>query len=99
MTVPKEILAVERPKNTVVVPYGKNLDRYAVRERVGCRYKEGKRLPTNGKIIGHIIDMTYVPKAAEIIPSVAHASVDLKDWANIVLCNNIANNLLEELRA
>ena len=25
MTVPKEILAVERPKNTVVVPYGKNL--------------------------------------------------------------------------
>ena len=44
MPIPKEILAVERPKNTVVVCYGKNKDRYAVKQRIGCKYDKGRRV-------------------------------------------------------
>lgn len=61
MPIPKEILAVERPKNTVVIAYGKNKDRFAVRQRVGCRNIDGRHLPVNGPTIGHIIDDRYVP--------------------------------------
>ena len=30
MPIPKEILEVKRPRNTIVIAYGKNKDRYAV---------------------------------------------------------------------
>ena len=36
MAIPKEILSVDRPVNSVVYAYGKNKDRYAVKERIGC---------------------------------------------------------------
>ena len=39
--IPKEILEVERPANTVVYAYGKNRDRFGVKERVGCRRRGG----------------------------------------------------------
>ena len=42
MPIPQHILRVERPKNTVVTCYGKNKDHYAVRQRVGCKYDEGR---------------------------------------------------------
>lgn len=45
MPIPKDILNVKRPKNTVVICYGKNKDHYAVRQRVGCEYKDGRHLP------------------------------------------------------
>ena len=61
MKVPEEVRKVSRPANTIVVPYGKNHDRYAVRSRSGCRYDHGRRIPVNGKIIGHIVDLKYVP--------------------------------------
>lgn len=61
MPIPPEILAVPRPRNTIVVAYGKNKDRYAVRARKGCR-REGKRsIPINGPTVGHIVDGVYVP--------------------------------------
>ena len=37
MPIPKEILSVKRPVNTIVIMYGKNKDRFAVRQRIGCR--------------------------------------------------------------
>ena len=43
MPIPEHILSVERPKNTVVTCYGKNKDHYAVRQRVGCKYDEGRQ--------------------------------------------------------
>lgn len=100
MSVPKEILAVERPKNTYVVAYGKNKNLYAVRERKGCRYDKGRRIPINGPTIGHIIDGKYVPKdqPAESMPDpVSMAPVDLKDWGAVTLCNDLCHDLLEEL--
>ena len=56
MPIPQEILDVKRPKNTVVCAYGKNKDRYSVRERVGCKYVDGRRVPQTGATIGHIIN-------------------------------------------
>ena len=89
MPIPKDILAVARPKNTFVVVYGKNKNLYAVRERLGCKYKEGRRVPVNGRTIGHIVDFKYVPiekKIENISKSTKKVEkVDLKDWANIQL--------------
>lgn len=98
MPIPQNILDVERPKNSIVVAYGKNKDHYAVRECVGCKYDKGRRIPVNGSTIGHIINNVYVPIASKPIPEpVSMSSIDLKDWANVVLCDNVAHSLLDEL--
>lgn len=64
MAVPAEIRAVPRPKNTVIDDSGRDgPKRYAVRERSYSKYVAGGNpQPHNGKVIGHIIDMKYVPK-------------------------------------
>ena len=64
MAVPEEIRAVPRPKNTIVEDSGRDgPKRYAVRERAHTVYVAGGNpQPHNGKVIGHIIDMKYVPK-------------------------------------
>lgn len=98
MGVPKEILAIERPKNTVVVPYGRNKDYYAVRARVGCKYDGGRRLPINGGTIGHIIDGCYVPIEENPVSNVSLAQVDIKDWACVILCDRLSSSLLDELQ-
>lgn len=98
MPIPREILDVKRPVNTIVVSYGKNKDRYAVRERVGCKYVGGRRVPVNGPTVGHIVDGKYIPKTSEPGPTkVSMAPVDLKDWGAIALCDKAARSLLDEL--
>ena len=97
MPIPQHILSVERPKNTVVTCYGKNKDHYAVRQRVGCKYDGGRHLPKNGPTIGHIIDGRYVPIEAPI-PRVSMCDVDLKDWANVTLCDRLFQDVLLDLR-
>ena len=54
MPIPKDILDVERPKNSIVIAYGKNKDRFAVRTRIGCKNVNGRHVPINGPTIGHI---------------------------------------------
>ena len=98
MPIPKELLAVERPKNTVVIAYGKNKDRFAVRQRVGCRNIDGRHLPVNGPTIGHIIDDRYVPIIKETTAPVSQARIDMKDWADIILCDNVFRRMLPELQ-
>ncbi len=97
MPIPKEILAVERPKNSIVIVYGKNRDRYAVRARIGCRSEGTRRLPVNGPTIGHIIDGRYVPLEERSPSPVSRSSVDLKDWANIMLAQKLFADMLIEL--
>lgn len=100
MPIPKEILAVERPVNTVVVAYGKDRSRFAVRQRVGCRYAGGRRLPVNGPTIGHIVDGRYVPRARPAPEApVSQAPVDLRDWAVVELVSRVSGDLLGELRS
>lgn len=65
MPIPQNILDVERPKNTVVIVYGVNKDKYAVRQRIGCKRVNGRNVPVNGPTIGHIIDGKFVPKDEE----------------------------------
>ena len=89
MPIPQNILAVARPKNTVVIAYGKDKNLYAVRQRIGCRNDNGRHLPVNGPTIGHIIDGTYVPIDASAPANVSTAPIDLKDWANIVLSDRL----------
>ena len=92
MPIPKEILAVERPSNTVVQAYGKNKDRYAVKQRIGCRRVGGRNIPVNGPTIGHIVDGAYVP-----MKRLTSDAADLKDWANVVYCDSLFRDIIDEL--
>ena len=99
MPVPAEILAVKRPRNTFVVAYGKNKDRYAVRKYAGCRYDHGRHIPVKGPTIGHIRDGKYIPTESD--PSFAPPQTpqtDLKDWAGAVLCDRLFGDVLSDLR-
>lgn len=100
MAVPEEIRRVPRPVNTFVCDISKK-GWYPVREKLGCGYyvdADGKRhRPSkNGKVIGHIIDGTFVPKEKKD-NSIRTGNVDLKDWANVHVCDRENADLLEEL--
>lgn len=96
MPIPQEVLNVSRPKNTVVIAYGKDKNLYSVRQRIGCRNENGRHIPVNGPTIGHIIDLTYVPLNDERA-DVALSPIDLKDWANVALCDRLFKKTLDEL--
>ena len=100
MAIPKEILAVERPRNTVVQAYGKNKDRYLVKARTGCRYVNGKRYPVNGPTVGHIVGGKYVP-VEDALPERVSARPDYetKHWAAYELCSREFEDILDELLA
>lgn len=69
MAVPEEIRAVKRPVNTIVEDSGRDSKyRYSVRERGEIVYVAGNNpKPKNGKVVGHIINGEYVPKAEKTI--------------------------------
>lgn len=99
MAVPEDIRRVKRPKNTFVVDSKTNV--YSVREKTGCGYyvdENGKahRPSRNGKVVGHIIDGKYVALDKDALPPVGE--VDLKDYANVHLCQMLSSDLLECLR-
>ena len=90
MGVPQDIREVARPRNTVVVDTGsKGPLRYAVRARAGFTRTEKGFQPRNGKVIGHIVNGSFVPaksrlKAAEwqtlgCAPLVADLAGDLRE--------------------
>jgi len=93
--VPKEIRDVDRPVNTVVVAYGKNKDKWAVRQRFGCKSVNGRKIPIEGPIIGHIVNMKYVPITD--IPGIAMSETDYKRWADVKLCIDNTQDILEDL--
>ena len=72
---------------------------YAVRQRIGCRNVDGRHLPVNGPTIGHIIDGVYVPLEAPALANVSASPIDLKDWANVMLCDRLFAGIQEELSA
>ena len=94
MSIPKEILAVERPTNTVV--YVTSAGNYGVKKRIGCRYVNGKNRPINGPTVGHIIDGKYIPieEKKEDTSSMAPA---LLDWADARLCEDLFSDMIPEL--
>jgi hypothetical protein len=96
MPIPKEILSVERPVNTVVHAYGKNKDRYSVLQRVGCKNVGGRHLPVTGATVGHIVEGRYVPMGPTK-DGLAACLVDLKDWAGAELAGRVFEDILGEL--
>lgn len=99
MPIPREILDVKRPTNTVVICYGKNKDLFAVRQRIGCKNIDGRHVPVNGPTIGHIVNGEYIPIPVQAPADVSLSRIDLKDWANVVLCDRVFSGLLPELLA
>lgn len=97
MPIPKEILDVDRPVNTIVIAYGKDKNLYAVRQRVGCKSDGERRLPVNGPTIGHIVNGRYVPMEESNILGVSMSPIDLKEWANIVFCDTKFKYIHDEL--
>lgn len=99
MGVPAEIRAVERPRNTVVVETkSKGPSRYAVRERLKSVYKKGENpKPRNGKTIGHIIDLKFVP-----LQECSKIAEDGPQWLSYGACALVrseADDLIEDLLA
>ena len=95
MGVPEVIRKVPRPKNTVVIDYGEghgNL-RYAVRERTGVRYvRHGNPQPINGRVIGHIIDGTFVP----VVP-VMKEEADFLSFGPSAFVKSVSDDLYSDL--
>ena len=112
MAIPADILSIERPKNSFVIRTNKTEPaRYAVRSRVGCKYVQGRRLPQNGPVIGHIdtearIFVPLSPESENVSNTTFLAStrvsqyetVDLKDWANVILADRVFKPVLEDLK-
>ena len=95
MPIPREILDVDRPVNTVVAAYGKNKDRYAVKQRIGCKRVNGRNVPVTGPTIGHIIDGSYIPLASTA--AVSSSPFDLLDWGIIEYTYRFMEPLIPEL--
>lgn len=97
MAIPKDILAVARPKNTFVVAYGKDKDRYAVRKYVGCRYDKGRHIPIKGPTIGHIVGGRFVESDDIAAVSGAKCRAELKEWASAQLCEKVFASVIPDL--
>ena len=98
MPIPTDILKVERPRNTIVIAYGRNKNHYAVRQRIGCKYVNGRHVPVNGATIGHIINERYVPIEKSTIDNVSYSTVDMKYWGSFQLAENVFAEILPELQ-
>jgi len=92
MPIPADILAIDRPKNTIVKKSG---DRYLVIKRT-CKRKNGKPVPVALGTIGEIVDGVYV-QIREKPRKKRSESIDVKDYGEFVLCNKAASGLLQEL--
>lgn len=89
MPIPAEILAVARPKNTIVRKSG---ERFLVIKRT-CKRKGGRNIPVDLGTVGEIVNGSYVEKRKEPRPK----TVDIKDYGEVKLCDNHTNGLLQEL--
>ena len=95
MTVPAEIRAVSRPKNTVVCNTGRpGPKQYPVRERTNVIYVPGGNpQPHNGRVIGHIIGSKFVP----IHQRVGSNGPDCLSYGSAALIREFADDLEEDL--
>lgn len=89
MPIPVDILAVERPKSTIVKKRG---DRYIVVKRTSKRV--GKRVvPVELGTVGEIVNGRFVERT----PKPRGKKIDIKDYGEVALCDKLASSLLDEL--
>ena len=95
MAVPESIRKVPRPVNTVVSDNGKDgPNRYSVRERNSVRYVSGGNpQPQNGRVIGHIVDGTFVPIGTPVVK----AKPDMLSYGACAFVRSVSRDLLSEL--
>ena len=89
MSVPEEYRKVPRPKNTICKMIG---DKCAVIERIGCKRVNGKNVPINGSVVGHIIDGRYVPKDRML-------AITLKDYGDYAFAKSCSSDLEKQLNS
>ncbi len=93
MPVPEHIRKVPRPVNTVVCDNGGDgPHRYCVRERNGIIKKDGKSAPRNGRVIGHIIDGSYVPLIKPL-----KREPQFLSFGSAALVNSVADDIKADL--
>lgn len=95
MAIPKEILSVKRPTNTVVYEYGKEGGKYGVKERVGCVRRNGRNIPVNGKTVGHIIGGEFVP--VDERKTLSSSGFEIRDYANVAFLDRLLSPVMDEL--
>ena len=89
MAIPKEILAVPRPKSTVVRRRG---SRYVVIKRTSKRVN-GKPVPVDLGTVGEIVNGEFVEGTC----TRKKRQVDIKDYGEVALCDKLGRGLLREL--
>ena len=89
MPIPAEILAVERPKGTIVKKSG---NKYYVIKRTS-RYDNGRRIPVDLGIVGEIYDGKYV----ERVKRLDGIQVDVKDYGNVMFAHQEGKDILTDL--
>ncbi len=90
MPTPKEILAVERPKGTIVKTVGNH---YYVIKRTS-KYVNGRRVPVDLETVGKIIDFKFVPKKN---PNEKIKEVEIKDYANVEFAASLSTDIYHDL--
>ena len=95
MAVPLIIRQVERPKNTVVDDNGRSgPNRYAVRERSSVKYVAGGNpQPRNGRVVGHIIDLRFVP----VQEATAAQGPEMLSYGASALVKSVTADILTDL--
>ena len=94
MAVPEEIRKVPRPKNTVVCVNGNGISKYVVRQRAGAICKPGRNpMPLNGMVVGHIIDMKFVP----VVRKTAEHGPDMLSFGAAAFAESVSEDLLADL--
>ena len=92
MAIPKEILAIERPKNTVVKETRKP-GVYSVVKRTSKRVPGKKNLrPVEIGVIGKIADGRYIPN-----PEKPVYETDFKIYGTVSLCNKVGRDIYDDL--
>jgi len=95
MAVPEGIRLVERPTNTIVDDNGGDGPlRFAVRERANIKYVPGGNpQPSNGRVIGHIIEGRFVPKAKKT----ASGGPEMLSYGSAALVRSVVKDMLSDL--
>lgn len=91
----ENIKKIQRPKNTILKAT-KEPNVYMVIERIGCRYDHGRRLPVNGKVIGHIIDGVYVAKTNSKA-KLAERAITVTRYGSVAFANKMGKDLIASL--
>jgi hypothetical protein len=92
--IPENIRKINRPKNTIVSKTSKE-GVYLVRDRKG--YKNGK--PVNGKVVGHIIDNTYIPNEENKSPKrISLREISYKYYGKVAFADSVGEEILEQLK-